>query len=743
MPGPRLTIFCRSVQRRNSTHPRRGFRSPHLLHKITDASTASTPVDLWLLAATRPVDASDQRRLHEHGLKLGMGVAVVDCPADLTRLADLAVVCASSRRACNTFFLPSDALADALERIRHALGFGANRSRIVERLTRADTGYASARIASERWMQEAQTSLPNAKSRLGGHHDLLASEYGVIPRAGINAQLDDWYSSDSGIAALLGDEGMGKTWAALDWYAGLESSAAGAPVTVFVPATSVGGKDIKARIAKALKDQTQLANVEFWEKRLALWERAGGDRVRILILLDGLNENFSFLKWASWLQPLFEDRLGGMYRVIVSCWPNWWKGSLYGLANLAPPPREITVEGFNDAELNSLLEAMQVDPADLTPSVLKLMRVPRLSSLVFHHRERLRGISDVTAERVAYEDWKDRISRRGTGAGISDLEMKNFVATLGRDLQKQIDRPLAHSEILQKLSERSGKSNLELRRAVAELSSGAWLLTDEQASTFKVAPDRIPFVLGAALVAHLRDKTVPAEVETGIADFLDPLKAHRLGSGILKAAITIALLDKQTPPSLRKTLLARWLDERHFGNDDFEDFWRLAGLDPALFLELAEVRWLAQSSDTLRDEVLITSFANAAEFDGFATVLKERLTKWLGTAWPDPMVGAVFGGIDLTQPDSLERAAATRSRHAAWASTNAASSFAPVRLDDREGWSWLAARALAILSYIKRADNACVIEAWALRSRGHAACAPHWRSGVAVALQPRRCRRNS
>lgn len=193
----------------------------HLLHKITDASTASTPVDLWLLAATRRVGASDQRRLHEHGLKLGMGVAVVDCPADLTRLADLAVVCTSARHACNTFFLPSDALSDALERIRQAPGFGANRTRIVDRLTRADTGYASVRIASERWMQEAQTSLPNAKSRLGGHHDLLASVYGVIPRAGINAQLDDWYSSDSGIAALLGDEGMGKTWAALYWHAGL------------------------------------------------------------------------------------------------------------------------------------------------------------------------------------------------------------------------------------------------------------------------------------------------------------------------------------------------------------------------------------------------------------------------------------------------------------------------------------------------------------------------------------------
>ncbi len=563
-------------------------------------------------------------------------------------------------------------------------------------------------------MHEAQTSLPNARSRLGGHHDLLASEYGAISRAGINAQLDDWYSSDTGIAALLGDEGMGKSWAALDWHASLKSSATGAPLTVFLPATSVGGQNIKARIAKALADQTQLANVEFWEKRLGLWERAGGERVRILILLDGLNENFSFLDWASWLQPLFEDRLGSMYRVIVSCWPNWWKDSLYRLANLAPSPREIIVEGFNDAELNSLLAAMQVDPADLTAGVRKLMRVPRLSSLVVKHRKRLEGISDVTAERVVYEDWKDRIERRGTGTGLSDLEMREFVAALGQELQQQINRPLARREVLEKLSERSGRSGLELQPAVTELSSGAWLVAGEQANTFKVAPERIPFVLGAALVAQLRNKNAPAEAETGIAEFMDPLKAHRLGSAILRSATTIALLDEQTPPALRQTLLSRWMDERHFGPGDFEDFWRLAGLDPYLILDVAEAHWLARSTDPRKDEVLIKSCANAAEFDGFATVLKERLTMWLGTASPDPMVGAVLGDIDLTQPESLERAAATRSCYAAWTSTDAASLFSPVRLDDHEGWSWLTARALAILSYIRRAEFACVLEAWAL-----------------------------
>ena len=685
-----------------------------LLHKITDASTANMPVDVWLLAATRPVDATDRGQLHEHGQNLGIGVVVVDCPANLARLGDLAALCASAPETWSAFICQSESLNAALERIRQSSQFQAASKRLLEQLTRADTGYASARRVCECWLDEAQASLKNAKSRLGGHNNLRASEYGVIPRAEIHAQLNDWYASGHGVVALLGDEGMGKTWAVLDWHAQLRSKSGGAPLTVFLSADSVGGSDVKPTLAKALADQTDLPAVDFWKRRLALWEKAGGDGVRILILLDGLNENFSYKQWARWLQPLFEDPLGGMYRVIVSCWPNWWKGSLYGLANLVPRPHEITVEGFNDAELQSLLAAMQVDPEDLTPGVLKLMRVPRLSSLVAKHRERLKGIADVTAEHVAYEDWKDRIALRGNKTGLSDPEMQDFVARLGLELQQQIDRTLACREILDKLSERSGKSRLELESAIAELSSGAWLMAGEQANSFKVAPDRIPFVLGAALVAHLKDKTAPAEADAGIAEFLDPLKAHRLGAAILNAATTIALLEKQTPLALRETLLARWLDERHFGRDDFEDFWRLAGLDPALFLDLAEVRWLAKLSNIRRDEVLIKSFSNAAVFGSFATALKARLTKWLGTAWPDPRVGAFLRRVDQTQPDSLERAAATRLRHEAWASSDVASSFAPVRIDSQGAWTWLSARALAILSYARRAGYAGVLEAWAL-----------------------------
>ena len=688
-----------------------------LLYKITDASRAQTPVDLWILATTRPVDVSDREKLHDYGESYGIGVIVLDWPDDLAQLRDLAVLCASATDTCKRFLKPTEPLTEALNLIRQDSNFGNVRSQLLDQLTRADTGYESTRRAVERWMVQAQASLANAQSRLGGHHNLGGSEHGVVPRTAINTQLNDWYAGSQGVVALLGDEGMGKSWAALDWYNRLKTSETGALLTVFLSAKSIDTSDVKLTLAKALATQTGVRSSEFWEKRLALWERSGRNDVRMLIFVDGLNENFEFTAWADWLQPLFEDQLGGMYRVIVSCWPNWWHGTLAGLMNLTPEPSKITIEGFNEAELDELLIAMGVKRSDFAKAVLELMRTPRLSSLVAKHREKLKDSGDVTAERVIYEDWKDRLAHRGSRAGLTDVGMRSFVTELGEKLRTDIDQAMVtRKDVIDNLSAKSGKSSLELMPAVTELSSGAWLQRSDKPDTFKVAADRIPFVLGATLMSHLREETGAAVIEAEIAEFLDPLKAHRLGAAILRAATTIALLDADPSPVVRKTLLSRWLDEQNFHADDFEAFWRIAGLDPDLFLNFAEARWLAREGSSLSDEVLIKGFAKAADFHNFKAALRERLMQWLSTAWPAPKVGAVLGKVDQTQPDSQQRADETRSRYEQWVSGEVAQSFAPVRLDtDKDkDWSWLSPRALAILSYVERAPFVDVLVAWAL-----------------------------
>ena len=689
-----------------------------LLHKLTETSTANPPADLWILATTRAIDSSYREKLHAHGDNLGIGVIVWDWPGKADFLCDLAAVCGSAPQACRSYMRWSTKLDEALEVIRRHGEFEEKSSYWRRRLVEPDVGYASGREKCRQWLEDAQDSVANAKSRLGGHHDLRASRFGVVRRSGVNGELKVWFADrNAGVAALVGDEGMGKSWAALDWCNEVQESLGyESPMIVFLPARSIRGADAKLDIADAISRQAEQGSAKFWRRRLDLWERSGRANVRMLVIVDGLNQNFLFHDWANWAQPLLEESVRDRYSLLMTCWPNWWRGELLGLGSLEPEPVEIAVAEFNDDELNELMAGMEVRREDLAESVVRLMRVPRLSAVALANREALAESGDVTAERVVYEDWKDRIRRSGQAAGLDDARMKAFVEELGHRLRADVDRAVSRRNIMEILQHQSGRTGEELQAAVAQLTSGGWFRAGERPDMFRLETDRVPYVLGAALMSELRRNYGSGDIGGTIAEFMDPLKAHSLGARILRAATTIALVEVDIAADLKQELVSRWLDEQNFTAEDFEALWRLAGLDAELVLGIAEGEWLGAHTAGLKDEVLIKTLANAAEFTKFDEALKTKLVEWLGTAWPFPAGGNRVdghGGIEVVPSDGREPET-VRSRLDSWTKLAASVEFVPVRLREEGTWDWLGHRAVAVMSYLARAPYTAALEAWAL-----------------------------
>lgn len=682
-----------------------------LLSKVTEASTLRTPPDLWLLASTRQVDSSLREALVRHGELLGIDVLVLGWPEHSNALCDLAAISAAAPQACANHLKRSSKTHQALELIRKSGEFESKVSMWRDRLVAPAVGYASCREQCQRWLHDGQSSLRKAKSRLGGHHNLRDTESTVIRRTGVSQQLNAWFADKrSPIAALVGDEGTGKSWAALDWCDELiDPLEPASPLIVYLPATSVRGTDARADIAQALSKQARAGSAEFWLRRLSLWERSGKESTRILVIVDGLNQNFLFSDWADWAQPLLEDNLGEMYKLVLSCWPNRWRDDLYCLSNLEPKPIEILVEGFSDAELDELLTAMTVNRDVLTEPVLELMRVPRLAAIALKHHEALADSGDVTAERVIYEDWKDRISRQGTRVGMDDARMRAFIANLGRDLRNDVERAVTRRNIMATLSADSGSTGRNLEVAVLQLTSGGWFTVGDDPDRFKLNTDRVHYVLGAALLSELKQGS-RTDFAGIIAEFLDPLKAHSLGSKILRAATTIALVEEGTDSQLRHELMCRWLNEQNFSSADFEDLWRLAGLDPDLVLGVAERDWLSARTSGMKDEVLIKTLANAAQYPRFHEALLPKLVGWLGTAWSEPVIDAVAPG----QNGNASSSGDARSRHKLWLRSPESKEFAPVRFQVEGSWNYLARCAVAVCSYSARAPYVAAIEAWAL-----------------------------
>ena len=682
--------------------------------KIHEAGTGAFPVDVWILAVSQYVDATVWQELQADGERLGIDVLIFDLPADLSVPCDLIVLCASS--ACEPILQPDEDVRRALAVVRRDDGFESRRAGLKRRLVDGRVGYESARRASRRWLEDAQQSLLNAKLRLGNHHNLMEPGSTVVRRRSIDAALDDWWRNGPGPAVLIGEEGRGKSWAVLDWVGRLDTDAS--PLTVFVQPRDIYVEDARRTVARQLAEQTGALDEQFWRQRMSLWERWGRTDVRILVLVDGLNENHLFKGWSRWLRPLMSE----IYRVAMSCWPPWWRNALYALPDLLPTVREVEVGVFEDPELGQLLAAMGAERREFPESVIQLMRVPRLAALVFKHKDELRDCGDVTAERVVYMDWRDRLERRGVDAGASDEEMRQFLAHVGRDLNSAL-RTMTRRDVIEALSSHSGKTGEELVPAIEALSSGEWLQPGEELHTFKLDRDRVPYVLGATLVKAIASERSREGIDVEVGKFLDELKSSPLGTAAIRAAVTVSLLDGSESVVVAG-LLSAWLDQPNFSAEDYETFWRIAGLRPDVFLDEAETRWLNRSNSSSLDEVLIKGVARASDFVDFRERLAERLVTWLGTAWPDPHVGAFLSKVDRTSSESRERVAKTRRAFENWQTCPESRSFSTLRLEDHDGWSWLGWRALAILSYIDISTCPAVLEAWAL-SRGAMGLARH------------------
>ena len=70
--------------------------------------------------------------------------------------------------------------------------------------------------------------------------------------------------------------------------------------------------DARKTVARQLAKQTGAQwTKRFGIRRLSLWERSERTEVRVLVLVDGLNENHRFKGWSRWLQPIDQRGLVG------------------------------------------------------------------------------------------------------------------------------------------------------------------------------------------------------------------------------------------------------------------------------------------------------------------------------------------------------------------------------------------------------------------------------------------------
>jgi hypothetical protein len=701
---------------------RTGLPLDQLKAKLVDSVHQRPALDLFAVGATKEISRGDQDALAKMGDELGIGVVIIDWPRSATELPALAVLCALAPESLLARISQTAEVEACLDAVRKDARFATASADLNKRLTQPDLGWSAARRAMADWLREAFASRNAAQGKLGSWMNLLDANVRRIQRSRLNEALDQWWKERIAPLALLGDEGVGKSWAALAWWhkkAG--SDGTGLPLTLVIPAREVADADMEVLLARLLAQRTGLRNEDFWRRRVALWLKAPSKEPRFLLLFDGLNEHWAFRDWDQVLAQLATGPWADKTAAILTCRPDHWTQVLHDFASVSPKPVVQKVDAFDSNELDELLSLHGLTRGDFIPDLLPLLRVPRLCDLAIRHRAAMAESGDITRERLIYEDWKDRLGRKGGRLQIGNDAFKEFIAQLGQRLRQRLgegidpDLSLTRRELTVELGADSGRGPDSLYDTISEIVDGRWMISvPGRANRFQLNKNLTPYALGMALVYTLKEEAA-AGLSDRLAEFMEPLGEQDLAVAMLRAAVTFGLIDPNCSTPIRRLLTVSWIERQNFREIDFETFWRLLPSDLNLFFSLAEDQWLNSHAGRHEDQVLIKGFANAAE--RWPTVSKRVVTwcaTWLGTHWADPLEGMVIG-YDPNQAGVADRQKQTMQCRAEWEAVGG-SLHPPIPIRDGIDGdiAWLACRVLGVLSYLPRALSVPAITAWAV-----------------------------
>jgi hypothetical protein len=371
--GRRFRLECKKYSDDTSLSDR------ELLGEIDHALARDEALEAWFLIATRGVPEQLAQDLVQKGERLGVPVLVIDWkehgPAPLAALCafDPSLVEAefSTQAADHARALQPD-MGDAIAALRRSL-------------QEWSLGFEMLRSQSHRKLEGIWTSRRTSNAELG-QDTAGGAQSKRVRRHSVHNALDAWWGGparNDAPAAIIGWDGVGKTWAVLDW---LIDRIAEQPIILVVPSsalartTEVSESTLKRFLAERFCDLTGTRDPDHWLRRLNyLFKRPKEEGPVLTIFCDGLNQEPS-LPWLPLLKALQGPAFEGRVRVILSTRRHHFEDKLSGLRGLVVAAVPVVVDIYDatmGGELDQMLAFEGLTQADLHPELIELARTPR------------------------------------------------------------------------------------------------------------------------------------------------------------------------------------------------------------------------------------------------------------------------------------------------------------------------------------------------------------------------------
>lgn len=626
----RIAVECKRYLDRTSLIER------ELLGELVQVSYDIPQLDLWVVVATRSIGDKLQDLVSQEARSKGFEALIIDTETDAnSSLSSLTVLCAHAPEIVVSFiqkYFPdadTEKLKDVLGSVSIKQGYPKRLDELKGNLSSSTIGFDNLRHNQNRLLLTRFQSASESHAAFGQILNISAQDVSLIERISAWKTIDGWLNSwkkNRSFLAVIGEEGDGKTWATASYLLKKLRSDDNFPLVLFTTSKNIPfTNEPQELLARVMARQSGKFDEDYWKRRLERWmQRVDQVNPLIFLILDGLDERQD-IDWRSLLEKLNVPPWNDVVAVVITCRTHTWGKKYSTLSHLSF--QSWTIPPFDEFELCSALAVYNLKPSDINPNLLPLMRKPRYLDLVVRLRQVMAESGDVTVERLLYEDWKDRISKK-SGLQFSHQEFQVLV----RDLA---ERSLSQSK---SFSEREIEDLVpaDQRIIVQELISSGILKPDlSKEGRYKVERKRLIQGFGLLLKEQVSHAILSDEpVEEGIARLLEPQSDMDIKVEICGAAVFHAVLDKYFPEAGQLALFQEWFKGRNPDERLDESIIAYFPVCPETYLKLAEIVWSDSSENSLAQELLMHGLLKWRGSEKLDSVMIPVFERWMGFVHP-------------------------------------------------------------------------------------------------------------
>ena len=556
--------------------PTTGFDERGIRGQILQAVERKPDLEAWILVSTREVPEQVQDAIDTTAL--GQGIAAFSIDWLRQPLPRLAVLSASSPDGFAAEFSQQHNVL--LERIRNLPGYAPTLKSIERELQSWSIGYETVREASHRRVRQIWEFRRRAQAKF--KQDVAGGEESArhVRRTALIDRLDAWFdcSREGAVGALVGRDGAGKTWATVDW---LQLRLDRLPIVVLAPSSALGSTDpthigLIDFVAHYLHEVAEVRNVSYWEGRVRrLLARPVDEGLALLLFFDGLNQLQSH-DWLGLLRQLEDIPFHQRAATLISTRTTFFDDRLDKLRRLITPSHRIDVDNYDEtpgSEFDQKLALAGFSRNDLPDHLVRHAVVPRMFDLIVQLRSELGGVREVTVHRLLWAYGASTIPASSDGA-FSESEWRCFLRDLASEYRGGRYRSTRRQ--VENLSASATLTPDHVYRRVSGIVDGIFTRLDRDGD-LNFESEFVYHALGLALVARMERHETGEDPTTVLDRFLDPIAGYDGRAEVMRAAVSIALLQHDAePPTWLGALCIYWLHSQNLPEGHQDDLGILA-----------------------------------------------------------------------------------------------------------------------------------------------------------------------